>query len=105
MSATMTSDMLNEIKEINLSYLLLAQRMLLEDRQANMFRMGISEALADVIANLTPAQAARLATSNQLLCRFGFEEIALLSTLADKIKPMPASADAAMANGRVAQAA
>ena len=50
MSATTHSDMLSEIKEVNLSYLLLAQRLLREDRAAGMFRMGISERLADVLA-------------------------------------------------------
>ena len=40
-----TSEMLSEIKEINLSYLLLAQRLLREDRAMGMFRMGITGVL------------------------------------------------------------
>jgi flagellar transcriptional activator FlhD len=35
-----TSEMLSEIKEVNLSYLLLAQR-LREDKAMGMFRMGV----------------------------------------------------------------
>ncbi|MBY8604117.1 MAG: flagellar transcriptional regulator FlhD [Burkholderia sp.] len=79
-----TSEMLSEIKEVNLSYLLLAQRLLREDKAMGMFRMGISQELADVLANLTLAQTVKLAASNQMLCRFRFDDHALLSSLADK---------------------
>jgi flagellar transcriptional activator FlhD len=81
-----TSEMLSEIKEVNLSYLLLAQRLLREDRAMGMFRMGISNELADVLANLSLAQTVKLAASNQLLCRFRFDDHAVLSVLADKGK-------------------
>jgi flagellar transcriptional activator FlhD len=81
-----TSDMLNEIREVNLSYLLLAQRLLREDKPMGMFRMGISDQLADVIANLSLAQTVKLAASSQVLCRFRFDDHAVLSSLADKGK-------------------
>ncbi len=82
-----TSETLSEIKEVNLSYLLLAQRLLREDRAMGMFRMGISDELADVLANLTLAQTVKLAASSQLLCRFRFDDHTVLSSLADKGKP------------------
>jgi flagellar transcriptional activator FlhD len=92
MSATVaSSDMLNEIKEVNLSYLLLAQRLLREDKPMGMFRMGISEQLADVLVNLTLAQTVKLSASNQLLCRFRFDDHAILTSLADKGKPTSVS--------------
>lgn len=92
MSATVaSSDMLNEIKEVNLSYLLLAQRLLRDDKPMGMFRMGISEQLADVLINLTLAQTVKLSASNQLLCRFRFDDHAILSSLADKGKPTSVS--------------
>lgn len=81
-----TSQMLNEIREVNLSYLLLAQRLLREDKPMGMFRMGISDQLADVLANLSLAQTVKLAASNQMLCRFRFDDHAVLSALADKDK-------------------
>ncbi|KXU89654.1 transcriptional regulator [Paraburkholderia monticola] len=81
-----TSQMLSEIREVNLSYLLLAQRLLREDKPMGMFRMGISDQLADVIANLSLAQTVKLAASNQMLCRFRFDDHAVLSALADKDK-------------------
>ena len=88
MSATaVSSDMLNEIREVNLSYLLLAQRLLREDKPMGMFRMGISEQLAQVLVNLSLAQTVKLAGSTQMLCRFRFDDHAILSSLADKGKP------------------
>ena len=86
-----TSEMLNEIREVNLSYLLLAQRLLREDKQMGMFRMGISDQLADVLANLSLAQTVKLAASNQMLCRFRFDDHAVLSALADKGKSSAAA--------------
>ena len=80
------SDMLSEIREVNLSYLLLAQRLLREDKPMGMFRMGISDQLADVLTNLSLAQTVKLAASNQVLCRFRFDDHAILSSLADKGK-------------------
>src|SRR5579859_8070465 len=81
-----TSEMLSEIKEVNLAYLLLAQRLFREDKTMGMFRMGIADELADVLANLSLAQTVKLAASNQLLCRFRFDDDAVLSALADKGK-------------------
>ena len=101
-----TSEMLNEIREVNLSYLLLAQRLLREDKPMGMFRMGISDQLADVLASLSLAQTVRLAASNQVLCRFRFDDHALLSALAGKGKSSAvALADSAllMATQRVEQ--
>ena len=37
---------LAEIREVNLSYLLLAQRLLQEDRVSAMYRLGLSEQVA-----------------------------------------------------------
>lgn len=81
-----TSEMLSEIKEVNLSYLLLAQRLLREDKAMGMFRMGIGDELAEVLTNLSFAQTVKLAASNQLLCRFRFDDHAVLSSLTDKGK-------------------
>lgn len=105
MSATTPSEMLNEIKEVNLSYLLLAQRLLREDRATGMFRMGISEDVAEVLANLTLAQTVRLAASNQVLCRFRFDDHAILSSLADKGKAAQTHAAIVMAGQSASQIA
>ena len=41
-----TNQILGEIKEINLGYILLAQRMLRDDKVAAMYRLGIGQDVA-----------------------------------------------------------
>jgi flagellar transcriptional activator FlhD len=72
-----------EIKEANLSYMLLARQMIHDDKAAAIFRLGISEEMADLIAGLSPAQLLKMATSSMLLCRFRFDEKLLLNMILD----------------------
>lgn len=67
------------IRDINLTYLMLAQQMIREDKAAAIFRLGISQDLVDVLAGLTPPQVIKMASSNMLLCRFRFDESLLLN--------------------------
>ena len=62
-----------EIKEANLSYMMLAKQMINDDKASAIFRLGISEEMADLLAGLTPAQLLKMAASNMLLCAFRFE--------------------------------
>ena len=70
-----------EIKEANLSYLLLARQMIQEDKSGAIFRLGISEEMAELVAGLSPAQLLKMAASNILLCRFRFDEKLLLNMI------------------------
>lgn len=71
----MESDqILSEIKDINLNYMLLAKQMLQEDRVSAMYRLGINEDVAGIIEKLTSAQLIKIAASNILLCRFRFDD-------------------------------
>jgi len=65
---------LEEIREINLGYMLLAQQMLREDRAAAMYRLGIGRDVADIMEGLTSSQLLKMAASNMLLCRFRFDD-------------------------------
>ncbi len=80
------AQMHEEIKETNLSYLMLAQNMINEDMASAQFRLGISEEMADLIASLTPAQLIKMAASNMLVCRFRFDEALLFSMITDYSK-------------------
>ena len=62
--------LLSEIQEANLTYVMLAQQMLREDRDSAMYRLGVSAPVADILTTLTPAQVAKMAASSTLLCRF-----------------------------------
>lgn len=71
----------NEIGDLNLSYLLLAQRLVREDVATAMFRLGMSRELADLLGNLSLSQIVKLAASSLLLCRFRFDDHPILSAL------------------------
>lgn len=66
--------LLDEIKETNLAYLLLAQNMIRRDRAQALYRLGISGEVADLINALTPGQLVKVAGSNMLMCRFRFDD-------------------------------
>lgn len=68
-----TSELLKHIYDINLSYLLLAQRLIVQDKASAMFRLGINEEMATTLAALTLPQMVKLAETNQLVCHFRFD--------------------------------
>ncbi|EGZ4089972.1 flagellar transcriptional regulator FlhD [Salmonella enterica subsp. enterica serovar Poona] len=69
-----TSELLKHIYDINLSYLLLAQRLIVQDKASAMFRLGISEEMANTLGALTLPQMVKLAETNQLVCHFRFDD-------------------------------
>ncbi|MCW7539802.1 flagellar transcriptional regulator FlhD [Aquabacterium sp. A7-Y] len=72
---TATADqILSEIREANLSYLMLAQNLIRSDREQALYRLGVSEDTADLLAVLSPAQMMKIASGNTLLCRFRFDD-------------------------------
>src|SRR5258706_11519781 len=65
---------LSEIREANLSYLMLAQSLIRADREQALYRLGISEENAALIALLSPGQMMKIASGNTLLCRFRVDD-------------------------------
>jgi flagellar transcriptional activator FlhD len=61
---------LAEIREANLSYLMLAQGLIRADREQALYRLGINEDTATLIGTLSPAQILKIASGNTLLCSF-----------------------------------
>jgi len=79
----MTSEqILAEIREANLSYLMLAQSLIRTDREQALYRLGVSEDNAALIDALTPAQMMKVANSNTLLCRFRMDDDVVWNLLA-----------------------
>lgn len=78
-----STDTYNDIKEVNLAYLMLAQNMVRSDREGAIFRLGISEEIADILDRLTPGQVLKMAGSDMLLCSFRFDDTLLLNLLAN----------------------
>jgi flagellar transcriptional activator FlhD len=72
---TMTNEqMLTEIREANMTYLMLAQNLIRQDKAEALFRLGMSEESADLIGALSPAQVMKIASGNMLLCRFRVDD-------------------------------
>ena len=78
-----TSD-LNAIRELNMSYLMLARRVLASDREAAQSHLGLSVDMADLLLKLSPEQTQKLASSSQVLCFFRMSTDAMLAGLAGR---------------------
>ena len=78
----MTDDQLSsEICDANLTYLMLAQNMIRKDKAEALYRLGISEKSADLIATLSSAQMLKIASGTMLLCRFRVDDDVVWSLL------------------------
>jgi flagellar transcriptional activator FlhD len=67
----MTDEQLStEIRDANLTYLMLAQNMIRKDKTEALFRLGISEESATLVAALSAAQILKISSGNMLLCNF-----------------------------------
>jgi flagellar transcriptional activator FlhD len=73
-----------EIRETNLTYLMLAQNLIRKDKAEAQFRLGISEESADLMAALSPAQISKIASSSMLLCRFRMDDEVVWSLLTNQ---------------------
>lgn len=81
-SANPMDALLAEIREANLSYLLLAQGMLRLDRAEACLRLGIDNDTAELILTLSTAQILRIANQGMLLSKFRFEDSMVWNLLA-----------------------
>ena len=104
-------ELLDEIREANLTYLMLAQALIRKDRAQALFRLGLSESVTDLIGRLSPAQILKIAATNILMCRFRFDDEVVWNLLTDqgreRSKPDSASAmhAAILMSGQLAGAA
>jgi len=73
----------NDIAEVNLSYLILAQQMIRADRISALYRLGISEAVADLIITLRPSQLLKVASGGAMMCRLRVQDETVWDLLAD----------------------
>ncbi|QSN64020.1 MULTISPECIES: flagellar transcriptional regulator FlhD [unclassified Caballeronia] len=89
---THASPDLSSIRELNLSYLTLARRVLASDREAAQAHLGLSAEIADTLLNLSPAQTDKLASSSQLLCFFRMSADEMLGGLASRSHDAPVAA-------------
>ena len=75
------ADASKEIADLNLTYMLLAQKLLREDRATAMLRLGISAEMADLLVGMSLGEVVKLATSNFVLCAFRLDELPIARTV------------------------
>ncbi|APV51414.1 flagellar transcriptional regulator FlhD [Betaproteobacteria bacterium GR16-43] len=78
--------LLEDIRETNLAYLMLAQHLIHKDKPEALYRLGVSEEVAQILAALTPAQLLKLAASNLLMCSFRFNDETVWNLLTSHTK-------------------
>lgn len=78
-----TEQILSDIRDANLAYLMLAQNLIRADREQALFRLGISEDVASMVTALSPAQMLKIASGNSLLCRFRMDDDIVWGLLVD----------------------
>lgn len=83
----MTSQkLLEEIREANMTYLILAQTLIREDKAEACFRLGVSEDVAGILENLSTGQILKIASTNMLMCQFRFDDEMVWSLLTSHSK-------------------
>lgn len=75
------ADSLRQIEALNLSYLLLVQRLMRENEAEALFRLGLGREVGRLLASLTAPQIVALARSSLVLYRFRLDDSLLVASL------------------------
>lgn len=81
MNVTNFDEPMQYIRDMNLSYLLLAQRLIQEDRVTAGFRLGLNESTIDILKALTLPQLIKLSSTGQLICRLRIDNEMVIDCL------------------------
>ena len=85
-------EILTEVREANLSYLMLAQKMIRTNKAAALYRLGIGQSIADLLESFSTKQMIKLASSSVMLMRFRFDDELILGIVSNYQKPAELSA-------------
>jgi flagellar transcriptional activator FlhD len=80
------NDLMSEIRDANLNYLMLAQQLIRSDKATAIFRLGISKDIAELLEGLSNMQLVKLSSANMMLARFRFDDTAILGMLTSYTK-------------------
>jgi flagellar transcriptional activator FlhD len=79
-------ELMSEIRDANLNYLMLAQQLIRADKATAIFRLGISSEIAELLESLSNMQLVKLSSANVMLARFRFDDGAILGMLTNYTK-------------------
>lgn len=68
------NEQLQSIHNINLSYLLLVQRLIRDDKFLASFRLGLNDTVIDILKDLSLTQLIKLSSTGQLICRLRLDD-------------------------------
>ncbi|MGP3590929.1 flagellar transcriptional regulator FlhD [Vagococcus sp. WN89Y] len=81
MNVTNFDEPMQYIRDMNLSYLMLAQRLIQEDRATAGFRLGLNDSTIDILKALTLPQLIKLSSTGQLICRLRIDNEVVIDCL------------------------
>ncbi|OCG42665.1 flagellar transcriptional regulator FlhD [Gilliamella apicola] len=84
MGNLLDDDILKCIHHLNLSTLLLSQKMIEKDKVMAMYRLGIDEETADILSRLNTSQMLILSETNQLAFQLRFENAEMMKKLTEE---------------------
>ncbi|WP_091121490.1 flagellar transcriptional regulator FlhD [Gilliamella intestini] len=84
MGNLLDDDILKCIHHLNLSTLLLSQKMIEKDKVMAMYRLGIDEQTADILSSLSTSQMLVLSETNQLIFQLRFENAEMMKKLTEE---------------------
>lgn len=76
-----SNDQLQSIHNLNLTYLILAQRLIREDKFAAGFRLGLDSSILDTLSELSLPQLIKMASTSQLICRLRVDDKEMIDCL------------------------
>ncbi|WP_342323940.1 flagellar transcriptional regulator FlhD [Kosakonia sp. BYX6] len=74
-------EQMQSIQDLNLSYLLLAQRLIREDKIAAGFRLGLNETTLETLNHLSLPQLIKLSSTGQLISRLRIDDEVVINCL------------------------
>ena len=72
---------IQSIHDINLSYLLLAQQLIRQDRFSAGFRLGLNPDTIEILRDLSLSKMIKLASTNQFICSLRIDEQGVIDNL------------------------
>lgn len=82
-----TDQLMTEIRDLNLSFLMLAQAMIRKDKAQALFRLGMSESAAELLQQMSAQQLVRVASRNMMLCSMRFGDDVVWNLLTESHAP------------------
>ncbi len=71
----MPADLLqSETRDLNLSYLMLAQAMIRDDKAQALYRLGLDEPMADLLESMSSQQLVRVTSRDHMMCTLRFDD-------------------------------